>query len=111
MSNNLLKCTKNLKIIRNLPLNLRKKALAKFACNIFYYKAIKEIAKNIINKNIKLKNFQKIKTHWKNIVDISGVKKLNKRNKKIKKELVIQSGGWIWSVLPIVISLLQSMQK
>jgi hypothetical protein len=110
MSDNFTKCVKHLDLIKKLPVKSRKNALAKLACDSCYYKSIKEIAKNIVKKNIKPTNLKKIKIHWKNIAEISGVNKLKKRNKKTKKDLVIQSGGWIWSVLPIVISLLESIK-
>ena len=107
MSENFKKCVNHLVFIKGLPPKTRKTALSKLACNICYYKSIKEIAKNIVKQNIKVKNLKPIKTHWKNIVDISGVRKLKKRNKTTRKNLVIQSGGWIWAVLPAVLSLIE----
>jgi len=111
MNERFTKCVNHLDFIRGLPKKARKVALAKLSCDSCYYKSIKEIAKNIVKQNIKLKNLKVIKTHWKNIVDISGVRKIKKRNKKTRRNLVIQSGGWIWSVLPVVISLLGSLIK
>ncbi len=105
MSKNLVCCLKELSYIGKLSPKLRKKALSELACNECYYKAIKEIALNIINKNIKPENPKKLKTHWKNIVKFT-----DKNNSKyIKRTLVNQSGGWIWSIIPIAISLLNSL--
>jgi len=110
MSERLTKCVTHLNFIKSLPPKSRKIALAKIACDRCYYKSIKEIAKNIVNQNIKPPKIKNLKTHWKNIVDLSGVKKIKKRNKKVRKELVLQSGGWLWSVLPVVISLLELLK-
>jgi len=109
MGDNLKRCIHELSYIANLSPKLRKQALSQFACNDCYFKAIKEIAKNIISKNIIPLNKRKIKSNWKNIIEVSGINKVKKRPKYIKRKLVNQSGGWIWSVIPVVLSILSTI--
>jgi hypothetical protein len=104
MSKEVEKCLKHFKIIRNLPPISIKKALSNLLCNSCYLKTIKEIAKNIVNKNIKPVDTNVLKKHWKNIVDITNIDK-KRKSKKFKKKLYMQSGGWLWSVIPVVLSL------
>ncbi len=53
MSDKFRHCVFNLDFLNNLPTKARKKALEKLACDSCYYKAIKEIAKNIVKKKYK----------------------------------------------------------
>jgi hypothetical protein len=100
---------KNLHFISKLSPTAKKQALSSLSCDECYYQTIKEIAKNIVNTNIKPNNIKKLKTHWNNIVEISGVNKVKKRTKQVKKDLVNQSGGWIWSIIPVILSLLDTL--
>jgi hypothetical protein len=107
MSENLRESIETLKVLGKLSPTLRKQTLKHLSCNDCYYKAIKEIARNIVNQNIKINT--KLKRHWSKICEISGVNKTKKRSKKSKQELVNQSGGWLWSIIPLVLSIIESL--
>ena len=65
MSDSFTNCVKHLNLVSSLPIKTRKVVLTKLACNSCYYKSIKEIAKNVVKKNIKPTKVSKIKKHWK----------------------------------------------
>ncbi|MDI9312525.1 MAG: hypothetical protein QM535_20105, partial [Limnohabitans sp.] len=71
-------------------------------------KSIKEIVENLKRKNIKLNTSKKKKLlKFKRI--INGFTKKN-NNKRIRKKLVHQSGGFLPTLIPIVLSLIESFK-
>lgn len=70
------------------------------------YKAIREIAENLIHKNIPLETHhkKKLQRYKKDIVNIVHDKAKTRRKSHIK-----QSGGYLPIILPVVLSLIQSM--
>lgn len=106
MSDNLKQTFRGIKFISNLPPAYRKDVLLKLVeCDECYYKALKEIAKNIVNNNIKVKT--KISNNaFKNIKAFTKAKKTTKLR---RVKLVEQSGGWIWGLIPIVTSIIEAL--
>lgn len=106
MSQNLLKNFSKLEIISQLKnLKTRKLLLAEFSEDDSFCKAIREIVRNTINKNIKLqdKDKKKLKKYKKVILALARKRK----SKKSTKALMQQSGTGIF--LPIVIPLVASI--
>ena len=68
------------------------------------YNALHEIATNLIHKNIKLSNLdvKKLKKYKKVILKLSSMK-------TPKKKIIVQSGGMLPALIPLVISTLDSL--
>jgi len=81
------------------------KIMKYLAKDVKVYKAIREIAINVIKENIPIdkKTKKKLSMHKKNIYSIC---KNSKVSPKDRKKLVVQSGGWLW-LLPIVSSIIE----
>lgn len=103
-SENLKKCLKELKIAASFKNKHKREAimeyLSKKSC---IYRALREIAMNIINEEIKLNKSQieRLGPHAKIIKSLQcGVKEKNR-----KQKLVQQSGGFLPWLIPILTSL------
>lgn len=70
------------------------------------YKAIKEIAVNLVNKNVKLSSAdkKKLRKYGKEIVHLATDKAKTRR-----KQHITQSGGYLPIVIPTIVSLLSSL--
>ena len=107
MSENLKNCMKELKKAMSIKdLKRRKIILEYLAEKDCIYKALQEIAINILNENIKLKKSQikRLDPHTKTILRLKkGVKKTH------RKHIVKQTGGFLPWLLPIVSTVLGSL--
>ena len=100
MSENLRKLLADFQFISKIDcIKTRKVLLDYISKKPKYFKALKEISKNIISGNIKkpksCKRFLTTKDR-KSILKLSTAKSAKK-----SKSLIVQSGGWMW-VIPIV---------
>ena len=105
MSVNLKKHFKDLEFVSKIKCPKTKKALMKYiAKDPKIYKALREIAINIIEENMLIdkKTKNKLSKHEKAIY---GLCKQSKLSANQRKKLVVQSGGWLW-ILPLVTSVI-----
>ena len=98
-----------LDILTRLSKRKRMKELAEMGGEIKLYNALHEIAFNTIKGPVKLTEVQKrkIKPYRKTLEDLC--KKKYKNCIKKRKELIIQSGGFLPIVLPTIVSLLSAI--
>ena len=101
MSHNLQTCLKELKLVMTIK-DKRKRliVLSYLAHRKCIYMALREIAMNIIKQNIPLSKRQsnKLSPYAKVIKSLAdGVK-----SKRIKRQLVVQSGGFLPWLIPII---------
>lgn len=110
MSDNLKKAIEILKIVSSIKKNkLRKEVLSDLSCNECVYKGLREIALNIIKKNVPLTLKQKVKLRpYKTLLQDLALKKAGKLK---KKKLVIQSGGALPILIPAVISIVGELLR
>ena len=103
MSENLKNCINELKCAMQYKHKPTRQAILKFLSNKkCIYNALREISMNILNRQIKLKrhNIHRLNPHVKTIKALGkGVK-----HKRRQKQLVIQSGGFLPWLLPLVAS-------
>ena len=107
MSDNLKQTIHVLKLISEVRRVKTRNALLKdFSQNPQLRKALKEIARNVVNRNIPLNATDKKRlVRFKKVIfDLSSVK-----SKKKEKDLICQSGGFLPILIPIVTSLLASI--
>ena len=108
MSKNMKECMTILKVIASLKnKKQREKILKEFNGDECLYKALREIAVNTVNRNIKLSSKQK-----RNLIKYKSViKSLTKpyKSKSKRKKLIIQSGGFLPYLIPAAISLLTTL--
>ena len=105
MSVHLKKHFRDLEFVSKIKCQKTKKALMQYiAKNPEIYKALREIALNIIEGNISIdkKSKNRLLKHKKTIY---GICKKSKVSAKQRKKLVVQSGGWLW-ILPLVTSVI-----
>ena len=103
MSNILIENWKKIQFISEIKsIKLRKQVLKEFSRDENFCKAVKEIAANIVNKNVKLgeKEKRKLKKHKKCIMCLAGTHK----SKKKVQSAIQQTGTGIF--LPVVIPLI-----
>jgi len=108
MSANLKHCFETLKVIAKIKNHkLRKAILREFRNDECLYRALKEIAVNTVNRNIKLTPLQirKLRTSKKIIKQLS----LKAKDRKKKRRLVVQSGGFLPILIPAVISIISEI--
>lgn len=108
ISSELKECISTLTIaskIRNVKLR-EKFLIDQFKKNSDLFKAIKEIALNLIQENIPLTDTQKrsLKKHKHQIVDI-----VKDKAKTRRKKHIAQSGGYLPILIPTVISLISEL--
>lgn len=104
MSSTIKQCINTFKIVSDISdSQTRKKAVECLCENGWLYKALREIALNIVRKNIPLNLNQKkkLKRYRKSIYKLA-ITKSNRKNKK----LVSQVGGFLPILVPALISLL-----
>ena len=104
MSRNLKNCMHKLKVISQIKdSKIRKKVLTSMADDCLY-KALNEIAINTVNKKVPLSIGQKKKLRKYRIK----IQKLAipTSNRKKRKQLVIQSGGFLQFLIPAVAAIL-----
>lgn len=107
MSQNLINTIKHLEVIASIKNpRTRNNVLREFSDRLAIYNAIREIAVNTIKTNVPLTPTQKrkLRRYKKVIVELSKPTKTKKR----KQELIIQSGGALATLVPIIVSLLAS---
>jgi hypothetical protein len=107
MSQNLQHCMNKLKVISLIKNEtVRKKVLNDLYDNCLY-KALNEIATNTVNKKVSLNSKQKqsLKKYKTNIHKLSTFTK----SKRKRKNLVVQSGGFLPFIIPAVASILTSL--
>lgn len=108
MSQNLKKCLEILKVISNIKsLKVRNQVLRDISGNDKIYNALREIALNAMNKNIKFNRNQKIKLKK----QVGLLKRLSQKNnsKKVRQKLIVQTGGILPIIVPAAISLLSTI--
>jgi hypothetical protein len=108
-SNNLKKCLKKLELIVSVrDIKLRQKLLKDVSCNNDIFKAIKEILLNTVNLNVPLSKNQKVKLkkYEKKMKKLACCKNVNKAS---KKNLIMQSGGFLPILIPSVVALLTGL--
>ena len=101
MSDNLKKCMKELEVAMRYRDKPTRNAKLKYLSNkICIYDALREIAMNIVNKNIPLnrKHINRLNQHTKTIKAL----KCGTKSKHLRKKLVLQSGGFLPWLLPLV---------
>jgi len=107
MSSNLQLCMEKLKIISKIrDVRLRKRILSEIADDCLY-KALHEIAINTVNRKVPLSrpakiSLRKYKSHIQSLTR-------DTNNKKQRKRLVVQSGGFLPILIPAVASVLGSV--
>lgn len=109
MSENLKKCFPKLQTISAIKNEKMRKKVLQDLCDDCIYKALHEVAVNLFNKNIKLSNAQKQKLRKNKGL----LMKLSKKtfNKKERKKLVSQSGGFLPIIVPTLAAILTSLIK
>ena len=104
MSKNLRKCMKTMHLLCSTQnKKLRKSIIQEMAKHQCFFEAIYEIVNNIHLKNIKLKNLKSLdKKRLKKFLPL--LRKIHScpKNKSIRKKLVVQTGGWLPIVLPVL---------
>jgi len=103
-------CIKILNIIAKIKnAKTRKKILFDLDGDECFYKALREIALNTVNKNIKVPGPQrkKLQKYKKLIQTLSKPAK----TRRTRKKLIIQSGGFLPLLIPAAISLLTTLIK
>jgi hypothetical protein len=108
MSENLRKCLKDLKLAMKCKDKASRKAILKFLSNKkCIYNALREISMNIINKQIKLQRHHVRRLH----PHVKTIKALGRgvQHRKRQQKLVIQSGGFLPWLLPLVASALPAV--
>ena len=108
MSENLKKCMNELKqAMSQKTLKSRKEVLKYLANRDCIYKAMREISINILNSNIPLdkKVLKKLNRHTKTIKAL----KCGTKSKRRRRELVIQSGGYLPFILPILATVISKL--
>ena len=108
MSENLKKCMADLRLAMNYKHKPTRESILKFLShNKSIYNALREISMNILNKQMKLKkhHIRKLNPHVKTIKSLKkGVK-----TKKQRQRLVIQSGGFLPWLIPVIASALPAV--
>lgn len=109
MSHNLQKCLKELQfVMKNRNKITRKNQLQYLAHKKCIYDAMREISINIMNKQIPLK-----KNQLKKLTPSQGnaIKRLatGVKNKKTRQKLIIQTGGFLPWLLPIIFTVLSTV--
>jgi len=100
MSSNLRKALIELNFVASIKnKKLKKQLLSYLSKNIKYRLAIREIALNLIKGNLKLKQSIKLKL-------IKHKKQILGANKNLNHKYVVQSGGWLPLIIPVVAALL-----
>lgn len=108
MSINLQNCLKELDLIAKIKKpSVTKQVLSDVCDNECIYKALKEIAVNIVNRKVKLSYQQKKDLKRFGII----IKKLSsdQSSKLNRRKLVVQSGGALPILIPAVIALLTNL--
>lgn len=85
----------------------RKKALLQVGGNADVYKTLREIAHNTLKGKVKFNKFQKkrLKPYSGKLEKLCNFEKCKKR----RKELIVQSGGFLPILIPAVASLISSL--
>ena len=109
MSTNLKNCIEKLKIVSKIKDQaLRKKVLAEIA-DPCLYKALKEIAINTVAKKVPLSKPTKkrLEKFEKQILALTK----NTNSNKQRKNLIVQSGGFLPILVPAILSVLTTLLK
>lgn len=109
MSENLRKCFPKLETISVIKSTKMRNKVLQDICDDCMYKAFHEIAINLFNKNIKLSATQKKKLCKSKKLLLKLSKKTS--NKKERKKLVSQSGGFLPVLIPTLAAILTSLIK
>jgi len=107
MTNNLRECMKDLLLLSKYKKPRRDVVLEHLANKECIWNAIREIAHNVIRKNIKLKRKQKKRLNKYSKV-IKGIAN-GTNNKGRRKRLLQQTGGFIQWLIPVIATLLPNV--
>jgi hypothetical protein len=108
MSQNLRNCIRELELVSKLKDGrTRRTVLSQLAKKKCIYLALREIALNIVKKNIKLPSKQ-LRTFLKHEKLIKALAR-GKGGVHLKKRAVMQSGGFISTILPLLLPILSSI--
>jgi hypothetical protein len=105
MSINLRKTLRQLELISRIKRpQVRRAVLSDISCQDCYYKALREIVLNAAKGNVPLSKVQKgkLRRYKQQIKAIISPRK----SKKLRSQAVIQSGGWLPILLPVITSIL-----
>lgn len=105
MSKNLMRCLDKLQLIASIEDEaLRSALLTQISCKNNIYKAMQEIAKNVVKRNVPLtiKQKRKLDKYKKVIKRLS----CDNKNLKTRKKLFSQIGGFLPALLPAIASVL-----
>lgn len=98
---------KNFKKISKLPLTERKKALAQANGHPLIFKSLREIAKNVLNRNVKFKNADLVDILDEKIVDY--LKKISNRKNstkscscKLRRKYIQEGAGHLSILIPAI---------
>lgn len=108
MSKNLHNCINELQLVAKMKSKVaQRKLLKRLAKENCFYNAIKEIAVNVANRNIPLNDDfkKKIRKHRHIITSLA------KPSKRKKIKAVVQSGGALSLLVPLVTALITSLAK
>ena len=109
MSRNLIQCLKDLEVIAKIKdPRVRRSVLRGFASNLALYDALREVAANTIKRKVPLNSAQKkkLRRHEKILKSIASKQR---KSKKRKQELIVQSGGWVQTLIPVVSALVAAL--
>ena len=112
MSRNLSKCFHVLKVIASIDnAKARSKALKDLNGDECMFKAIREIALNTLNQNVKLnaKELKKLKRYRPLLGRIANAK--GRKSKAQRSKLMVQSGGALTWLIPAVASIFTTLLK
>lgn len=88
---------------------LRRELLKEFSKDEDFCKVLRELARNTVNRNIPLKRFhvRQLQSHKRTILALSK----KKTKKSVRKKAIVQSGGFLPVLIPIVASLLGELLR
>lgn len=109
ISKSLRKSLPFLRVVSKLSNKNRKKILKDVSGERAVYNALEEIAQNTLNGNLKLNSNQirRLKPHRKTLENLCN--KSNRNCSKKRKKLIVQSGGYLNILLPVITSLLPTL--
>lgn len=111
MSTNLRNCVKYLEFASKIPnKKLRQKVFANLCEHEKMFCAVREIAANIVHKNIKLdrKHKRQLRRYGTGLRKLSMLKK-NPRSATSKRKIINQTGGSLPILIPLIIDILATL--
>jgi hypothetical protein len=105
MSTNLISVIRVLEMVSSIKdIKQREKVLRKLSAKKSFYDALREIAHNTVHSNIQLEAHHKtqLKKHRRTLIELA----VKSKGIRKKKALVVQSGGFLPILIPLVLALL-----